>query len=90
MPSSERRPSAVRVWAGVGWITEPVSGRGLFVEHEGTDEATVGEQISTSLDDLRRHRDVDFGPPRRCVIGATCTGEPTCALVICVYAAEPW
>ena len=89
---AEQRTSRVgaQVCAGVGWITEPLSGRGLFVEHEGTDEATVGDQISTSLEDLRRHRDVDFGPPRSCVIGATCTGEPTCALVICVYAAEAW
>jgi hypothetical protein len=78
------------VWAGVGWITEPITGRGLFVEHEGTDERAVREQILTSLEDLRRHRDVEFGQPRSCVIGATCTGEATCALVICAYGAEPW
>jgi arginine decarboxylase len=78
------------VWAGIGWITEPVTGRGLFVEHEGTDERAVRDQILTSLEDLRRHRDVDFGVPGSCVIGATCTGEATCALAICAYAAEPW
>jgi arginine decarboxylase len=79
------------VWAGVGWITDPRTGKGLFVEHEGDSEQVVREQISTSLDDLRRHRDGDeFGAPEVHVVGAACTGQPTCALVICAYAAEPW
>ncbi len=79
------------VWAGVGWIADPVTKRGLFVEHEGTSEAFVRDQISTSLEDLRRHRDDgDLGPPQMHVIGATCTGQATCALVVCVYAVEPW
>ena len=79
------------VWAGVGWITDPTSGKGLFVEHEGSSEAAVREQISTSLEDLRRHRDpAPFDPPQMRVIGAPCTGQPTCALVICAYAVEPW
>jgi hypothetical protein len=48
------------VWAGVGWITAPITGRGLIVEHEGGDEHTVRDQIATNLDDLRRHGDIEF------------------------------
>lgn len=51
---AEQRTSRVgaQVWAGVGWITEPLTGRGLFVEHEGDDERTVRGQIAHSLADL--------------------------------------
>jgi arginine decarboxylase len=79
-----------QVWAGVGWITEPDTGRGLFVEHDGDDEHTVRDQIATSLQDLRAHRDVQFGAPRWRVIGATCIETPTCALVLCAYAVQAW
>jgi hypothetical protein len=54
----------------------------LFVEHEGDDERTVRQQIAHSLADLARLRDVEFGPPHRRVIGATCTGLPTFALLV--------
>jgi arginine decarboxylase len=89
---AEQRTSrpGTQVWAGVGWITDPVTGRGLFVEHEGNDEHTVRDQIATSLADLARHRDTEFGPPSSRVIGATCTDAPTCALVVCAYAVQPW
>jgi arginine decarboxylase len=89
---AEQRTSRIgaQVWAGVGWITEPLTGRGLFVEHEGHDERIVRGQIAHSLADLSRHRDVEFGLPRSLVIGATCTELPTCALVVCAYAVEPW
>ena len=89
---AEQRTSRLghQVWAGVGWMTESATGRGLFVEHGGTDERAVRDQISVSLDDLRGHHEVEFGPPRSCVIGATCTGPSTCALVVCAFAVQPW
>ena len=83
------RPDS-QVWAGVGWITEPCTGRGLFVEHDGDDEHTVREQIATSLDDIGHHRHVEFGPPQSCVIGTTFNGLPSCARVVCAYAVQPW
>ena len=83
------RPGS-QVWAGVGWITEPCTGRGLFVEHEAATSTPSVSTSRTSLDDLGHHRHVDFGPPQSCVIGATCTGLPSCALVVCAYAVQPW
>jgi arginine decarboxylase len=79
-----------QVWAGVGWCQDSVTGRGLFVEHEGFNESEVRAKIAASLNDLQSIRGVDFGPPQQVVAGAMCTGMPTCALVICGYATESW
>jgi arginine decarboxylase len=79
-----------QVWAGVGWCQDRETGRGLFVEHEGSDEREVRAQISASLKDLAAVRGVDLGPIRTSVIGAMCSGAPTCALVICGYQIAPW
>jgi arginine decarboxylase len=79
-----------QVWAGVGWTQDRATGRGLFVEHEGTREQDVTEQIRASLDDLQAVRGLRLGRVRTCVVGAMCTGAPTCALVVCGYSTEPW
>ncbi len=89
---AEQRTSVAgeQVWAGVGWSQDLVTGQGLFVEHEGTREDDVREQITASLGDLHAIRGLDLGPIHTCVVGAMCTGAPACALVICGYATEPW
>jgi arginine decarboxylase len=79
-----------QVWAGVGWAQDAETGRGLFVEHEGTCEQDVRDAISASLRDLQAIRELDLGPVQTSVVGATCTDTPTCALVICGYGTEPW
>lgn len=89
---AERRTSVpgAQVWAGVGWSQDRETGCGLFVEHEGAREQYVTEQISASLRDLQTIRGLDLGPIHTCVIGAMCSGSPTCALVVCSYGTEPW
>jgi arginine decarboxylase len=89
---AEQRTSVVgeEVWAGVGWCQDHESGRGLFVEHEGDRELDVRDRIVASLRDLHAIRGLDPGPIHTSVVGATCIGEPTCALVICGYTTEPW
>jgi len=79
-----------QVWAGVGWAQDRVTGRGLFVEHEGVREQDVRSQIAASLRDLHEIRGLDLTEIRCCVTGAMCTGAPTCALVICGYGTERW
>lgn len=79
-----------QVWAGVGWAQDRETGRDLFVEHEGAAEGEVRDQITASLGDLQAIRRFELGPIHSCVVGARCTGAPTCALVICGYATEPW
>lgn len=89
--AEERTSTAGReAWAGVGWVQDEPSGRGLFVEHEGDGESSVRGAITASLDDLQRHRELVLGPSRMHVVGARCDGRPTCALVLCAFAAEGW
>lgn len=78
-------------WAGIGWLQDPATGRGVFVEHEGPTEEGVRGDIAASLEALRAGRPgVAFGPQHTVVQGATCHDEPVCALVIAVYEAETW
>lgn len=77
-------------WAGIGWVQEPVSGRGLFVEHEGDSEQCVRSDIQKSLEALQRTRDMNISPINMLVKGGTCTTDPVCSLVIAVYQAESW
>jgi arginine decarboxylase len=80
-----------QAWAGVGWLQDLETGRGVFVEHEGTSEAAVRERLSASLGALREGRpEVDLGPEHLVVQGAVCRDEPVCALVIAVYEHETW
>jgi len=80
----------MEAWAGVGWVQDKKTGKGLFVEHEGTNEATVKRDIKASLEALMGIRKVDFGEIQMEVTGRTCTHDPVCALVIAVYRAEGW
>ncbi len=79
-------------WAGIGWVQEAHTGRGLFVEHEGTDGHVVSAEIDASLRALCAGRpEQRFGPVRKVVRGAVSDdGTPTCALVVAVFKAEPW
>lgn len=77
-------------WAGIGWVQEKESGKGLFVEHEGLSEKTVRDDITQSLTALMATRNVDFGEIKMQVVGRTCKHEPVCALVIAAYEATGW
>lgn len=78
------------VWAGVGWVQDEVSGRGLFVEHEGASEADVRNQIQLSLQALLKTRNMPDQHIEMQVAGTTCNGEPVCALVAAVYQSSDW
>jgi arginine decarboxylase len=85
----EHIPNA-EAWAGIGWVQEKVSGKGLFVEHEGHSEAKVRRDIQQSLEALMATRNVDFGKINMEVVGRTCTSHPVCAMVVAVYQASDW
>ena len=89
---AEQRASepGAAAWAGVGWVQDERTGRGLFVEHEGQSEAAVRSDIAASLAELQASRELDLGPTSMHVVGTTCTSQPCCALVMCIYASEPW
>lgn len=77
-------------WAGIGWVQDKKTGKGLFVEHEGNSKKTVEEDIRQSLQALMATRNVDFGDIHMKVVGRICKHEPVCALVVAVYQASDW
>jgi arginine decarboxylase len=82
--------SGESAWAGIGWIQDEASGRGLFVEHEAGSEAEAQDLIEASLDSMRSYRDDTFGSTRMVTRGVRCTGAPVCAVVAVVYSSVPW
>jgi arginine decarboxylase len=80
----------VEAWAGIGWVQDKKTGKGLFVEHEGESEKAVRRDINQSLEALMATRNVDFGAIKMRVIGKTCTHHPVCALVVAIYQASDW
>lgn len=80
----------VEAWAGIGWVQEKETGKGLFVEHEGNSEKSVRSDIRQSLEALMATRNVDFGDIQMKVTGVTCKHHPVCAIVVAVYQASNW
>ncbi len=83
------RPN-VEAWAGIGWVQDKKTGKGLFVEHDGNSEEAVRRDITQSLEALMATRNVDFGEIKMKVVGKTCTHHPVCALVVATYRASGW
>lgn len=80
----------IEAWAGIGWVQEKGTRKGLFVEHEGNSEKSVKSDIRQSLEALMATRNVDFGDIHMKVKGVTCKHLPVCALVVAVYQASDW
>lgn len=78
------------VWAGIGWIQDPKTKKGLLVEHEGHSETEVRTDIKHSLMALAANRGMEFGPIHMHVAGTRCLDLPVCALVVAVFESEPW
>lgn len=77
-------------WAGIGWVTDPETGKGLFVEHEGHSEKKVREDITNSLNGLLGNRGMESLPIKMHVVGGKCEAAPICALVIAAYQVSDW
>jgi len=77
-------------WAGIGWVQDKKTKKGLFVEHEGNSEKTVRSDITQSLEALMATRNTDFGEISMQVVGRTCSFHPVCALMIAVYQSSDW
>lgn len=78
------------VWAGVGWIQDPKTKKGLLVEHEGHSETEVRADIKHSLMALANNRGMEFGPIHMHVVGTRCMDLPVCALVVAVFESATW
>ncbi len=80
----------MEAWAGIGWVQDKKTGKGFFVEHEGTNEKSVRRDIKASLEAMQGIRGVDFDGMHVEIIGRTCTDDPVCALAIAVFQASDW
>lgn len=79
-----------KVCAGLGWASANGIGRGVFVEHHGSDEEEVRKQIEASIASLIRYREEEFGSMNFKIESAECRGVPVCVVVTAVYATEGW
>ena len=77
-------------WAGIGWVQDPDTNKGLFVEHEGSSEAQVRRDMELTLKALVNNRPGEFGEPQYRLEGAVCSDQPVCALVAAVFDTAPW
>lgn len=80
----------MEAWAGIGWVQQKSTGKGIFVEHYGGNEEQVRRDIKDSLKSITASRNEDFGPIKMKVSGAKCHTKPVCALVIAVYEPDGW
>lgn len=76
--------------AGIGWIQDEDSGRGLFVELHHDDRDQLECDLRATLESMRSYRATRYGPARTAIESRICTGKPVCVLVAAVYACEPW
>ena len=84
----------VGAWAGVGWVQDKKTGRGLFTEHEGNSEDFVRREIKQSLEAFMAMRSqdetFDWGPIEMKVVGETCISKPVCAMVAAIFQTTDW
>jgi arginine decarboxylase len=76
--------------AGIGWVQEAESGCGLFVELHDSSRALLEHDLEATLESMRASRDFRYGPVHTEIASAPCLDRPVCALVVAVYACEPW
>ena len=79
-----------KICAGLGWASADGVGRGIFVEHHGSDEEEVRKQIEASIMSLVRYRSEEHGMINYKIESTECRGVPACVLVAAVYATEGW
>ena len=84
---SERGKTA---WAGLGWTQDQSSGRGLFVEIEGSSLNQVEHEIDLTLEAMKSARPIPYGENQSEIAGIECRGNPVCALAVAVYQSKGW
>jgi arginine decarboxylase len=77
-------------WAGIGWVQQQDSRKGLFVEHHGPAKPELQAEIMNSLGSMCERRGDQFEPTRYHLRGTTCVGTPVCALVVAIFEPQAW
>lgn len=89
--SATARTPGTGAWAGVAWSRRTDgSGAGLFVEHTGSTEAELRQQLTATLSDMGERRGGGFRYEDALVGSVQCEDAPACVVVIATYRALPW
>lgn len=79
-----------QAWAGVGWV-QANDGRGLFVEHHGSSQFQVNQDIKNTLNHMMKSRSkTKWSKINTAIQGVTCQDDPVCACVAAVYQSTHW
>jgi arginine decarboxylase len=78
------------VWAGLGWVQDKATGKGLFVEHHADSKEAIEQDIAQSLTRLIEIREREYGPIQMLVEGITCIDQPVSTIVAAIFKSEPW
>ncbi len=78
------------IWAGLGWLTEKSSARGIIVEQKANTRERVICKIEDTLTCMRSYRSYLDSEIECKIIGGKCEGRPICALVCAVFNIESW
>jgi arginine decarboxylase len=90
MARADQEGLGQQAWAGLGWVQEQDSGRGIFVEAHGETKSRVTESIEKTLRPMMDRRQRSYGPIEIATAGIDCRDQPVCALVVAVYESEGW
>jgi arginine decarboxylase len=90
MAKAEVERLGEEAWAGIGWVQQQDSRKGLFVEHHGPAKRELQSEIMNSLGSMCERRREEFEPTRYHLRGTTCPGTPVCALVVAIFEPQAW
>jgi arginine decarboxylase len=71
-------------------VQQGADGPGLFVELHDDNRDRLEADLHATLNAMRAYRDIAFGPVQTQIASKTCIAQPVCALVVAVFACEPW
>ena len=76
--------------AGIGWVIDNKSKKGLFAEHCAASESELSELIKKTLETFARTRGWKDAKISYRTHSAACRGKPVCAVVCAVFESEGW
>ena len=83
------------VWAGLGWLVDLKSGKGIFVEHIAPSKDGVLLEINHSINAMRQYRNSLDNDINHKIVGISRQDKNSdcsylCALVCAVFEITPW
>jgi len=77
-------------WAGIGWVQQEDSRKGLFVEHSSPTKSYLQSELMNSLGSMCERRGEDFESIHYHLRGTICVGQPVCAVVVAIFEPQAW